>query len=120
MSYHEGSNWQAKKEDEGKPLYGKEQFEKDVNRKMGKYMNPVPKYPSKDNGYNRGSGKGSFEFSGESKPPLDIIEDEFIKWLDEIIEFNKQWLFTQSDEEKQMQLLIQVKKKYLEIKNKNT
>lgn len=23
MSYHEGSNWQAKKEDEGKPLYEK-------------------------------------------------------------------------------------------------
>lgn len=23
MSYHDGSNWQAKKEDEGKPLYDK-------------------------------------------------------------------------------------------------
>ena len=23
MSYHEGSNWQSKKEDEGKPLYDK-------------------------------------------------------------------------------------------------
>jgi hypothetical protein len=62
MSYHEGSNWQAKKEDEGKPLYGKEEFEKDVNRKLSDYMNPVPKYPSKDNGYNRGSGKGFYEW----------------------------------------------------------
>lgn len=24
MSYHEGSNWQSRKEDEGKPLYEKE------------------------------------------------------------------------------------------------
>lgn len=38
MSYHEGSNWQAKKEDEGKPLYNnkkdRELFEKMVNRKL--------------------------------------------------------------------------------------
>lgn len=34
MSYHEGSNWQAKKEDEKKPLYGKEQFENEVNSRL--------------------------------------------------------------------------------------
>lgn len=41
MSYHEGSNWQAKKEDEKKPLYGKEQFENETNRRL----TPNPKPP---------------------------------------------------------------------------
>jgi hypothetical protein len=35
MSYHEGSNWQAKKEDEGKPLYDNTEAIKKLQRETG-------------------------------------------------------------------------------------
>lgn len=45
MSYQEGSNWQAKKEDEKKPLYDEDpEFEKKVHKElMGHCGLPVPK-----------------------------------------------------------------------------
>jgi hypothetical protein len=46
MSYHEGSNWQAKKEDAGKPLYEKAYTDKEftevwnaLNTLQGKFHN---------------------------------------------------------------------------------
>jgi len=46
MSYYEGSNWQAKKEDEKKPLYEKESIDHvaDVIKEYNKQIKEYEKY----------------------------------------------------------------------------
>lgn len=41
MSYHEGSNWQARKEDEGKPLYGEEPTIYDKNDLAHRHLDKI-------------------------------------------------------------------------------
>jgi hypothetical protein len=60
-----------------------------------------------------------FPASNYAKVIESNVEDEFVKYLDSVIDY-KTWIFNNEYDDVQIKLLEQVKEKYLEIKKKNT